>query len=123
MQCPATGDGDYCARSKSLDTVAGIKPREPPRVAAAHQAAESAGAAAEAEYRGAGPISPYNETCRRRRFQDCGLPGSLDLAGGLLMNPPGTGAGRFCCLGFFFSLLLRCWPLGMVVLLAGLRGG
>jgi len=38
------------------------------------------------------------------------------LAGGAEKDETGT-AGFFACFGFFFSRLLRCWPLAMAALL------
>jgi hypothetical protein len=58
----------------------------------------------------------------------CSLPGYGFLpgtAGGVLNGPLPKGAagpaGFFCCFGFFASRLLRCWPLGMSVLLEWVR--
>jgi hypothetical protein len=43
------------------------------------------------------------------------LPGGgTDLAGGTTEDPAGT-VTFFGCLGFFCSLLLRCWPLGISI--------
>jgi hypothetical protein len=48
------------------------------------------------------------------------LTGSIALG---FRNPPANGAAFLSFFGFFCSLLLRCWPLAMVILLAALGCG